>query len=192
MRITVKRLDEIVEDLRPEERPRAAALSEVRRREFIAGRAALRSLLDAPAAIPSDDRGAPVLPAGWVGSISHTRDRVAAIVAPDEGWRVGVDLERRAGLRYDIARRVLRPSELARLPADREAHVLLAFSIKEAIYKAIDPYERRYVGFQEVELVFDRDRDRVETIITELPLEIEARFEIVDDHWLSTARARRR
>ena len=41
------------------------------------------------------------------GSISHTATRVAAIVAPDEGWRVGIDLERRAGLKFDIAKRVL-------------------------------------------------------------------------------------
>jgi 4'-phosphopantetheinyl transferase EntD len=29
---------------------------------------------------------------------------------------------------------------------------MFSFSAKEAIYKAIDPFVRRYVGFQEVEL----------------------------------------
>ena len=35
---------------------------------------------------------------------------------------------------------------------DRAREVTVRFSAKEAIYKAIDPFVRRYVGFQEVEV----------------------------------------
>ena len=33
---------------------------------------------------------------------------------------------------------------------ERGSEVLLRFSAKEAIYKALDPYVKRYVGFREV------------------------------------------
>src|SRR5688500_13979699 len=53
-----------------EEEAIAARLGPTRRREFVAGRTALRTALGIDAPIVPDDRGAPVLPAGWVGSIS--------------------------------------------------------------------------------------------------------------------------
>jgi phosphopantetheinyl transferase (holo-ACP synthase) len=55
-----------------------------------------------------------------------------------------------------IANRVLTERELdalGALPADRAWIALTArFAIKEAIYKAIDPFVRRYVGFREAEI----------------------------------------
>jgi 4'-phosphopantetheinyl transferase EntD len=184
--------------LAPAEQERAAQLGPGRRREFIAGRTALRLALagDAPAATPllSDDRGAPVLPAGWVGSISHKATTggslAAALVAPAGTGRVGVDLERAGPPRQDIARRVLTARELAQLARDEQAArgsaVTLRFAIKEAIYKAIDPYLRRYVGFTEVELDFAGD---AVAVTTALPLAIEAAFSTHAGHWLATARA---
>jgi 4'-phosphopantetheinyl transferase EntD len=184
--------------LAPAEQERAAQLGPGRRREFIAGRTALRLALagDAPVATPllSDDRGAPVLPAGWVGSISHKAladgSLAAALVAPAGAGRIGVDLERAGPPRQDIARRVLTPRELAQLArgeqAARGAAVTLRFAIKEAIYKAIDPYLRRYVGFTEVELDFAGD---AVAVTSALPLAIEAAFSVHGGHWLATARA---
>ena len=58
-------------------------------------------------------------------------------------------------LRADIAPRVLTPGEIAALPSDRaarDAAVLLAFSAKEAIYKALDPWVSRFVAFAEAAL----------------------------------------
>ena len=136
-------------------------------------------------AILSDDRGAPILPPGWVGSISHKGVRAAALVAPAGGGHIGVDLEVAAPPRQDIARRVLTPREQAALP-DRGRAVTLRFSIKEAIYKAIDPYVRRYVGFTEVELDFTGDDV---TVTTALPFAIEATWREHAGHWLATARA---
>jgi enterobactin synthetase component D / holo-[acyl-carrier protein] synthase len=176
------------------EQQRAAELAPVRRRDFIAGRTALRlALAEAPAAgaaMLSDDRGAPVLPAGWVGSLSHKGGLAAALVAPAGAGHVGVDLERAVAPRADIARRILTPREQAALDArapGRGAEVTLRFAIKEAIYKAIDPYVRRYVGFTEVELELDV-ADAV-VVTTALPFAIEARWRAHGGHWLATARA---
>ena len=135
----------------------AHALSPVRRRELITGRTALHATLAelapelAATAILADDRGAPVLPAGWVGSISHKGARAAALVAPAGDAQIGVDLELAQPARQDIARWILTPREQAQL-VDRGRGATLRFSIKEAIYKAIDPFVRRYVAFTEVEL----------------------------------------
>lgn len=188
--------DAALTGLAPAEQQRAAELGAVRRRDFIAGRTALRlALADAPAAaaaILSDDRGAPVMPAGWVGSLSHKAGLAAALVAPAGAWHIGVDLERAVAPRADIASRILTPREQAALrdgdPA-RGPAVTLRFAIKEAIYKALDPYVRRYVGFTEVEL--DLDGDAV-TVTTALPFAIEASWRAHGGHWLATARARPR
>ena len=171
--------------LDPLEQRRARELPDVRRREFIAGRSALHLALSSPAPILSDDRGAPLLPAGWVGSVSHKGAHAAALIAPAGNGRVGLDLELAAAPRRDISRRILTPREQAQLP-DLGRAVTLRFSIKEAIYKAIDPYVRRYVGFTEVELDFTGDAVQVTTA---LPFSIEVTWREHGDHWLATARA---
>jgi 4'-phosphopantetheinyl transferase EntD len=151
------------------------ALPPRRRRPWIAGRAAIRIALaregmEAPA-VGHDDRGAPVLPAGCAGSISHKEVRRADEADAEASWapgdvaavalvrrefaaRLGVDVELDRRLSADIASRVLTGGEETGIAgmdqAMRSREVLLRFSAKEAIYKAVDPYVRRYVGFKEV------------------------------------------
>ena len=182
-------LDAALEALPAPEREHARRLTPVRRREFVTGRTALHAALGDPdTPILADDRGAPVLPAGWVGSLSHKGALAAALAAPaGAGW-VGVDIERAAPPRVDIARRVLTPRELACVP-DRGRAVTLRFAIKEAIYKAIDPCLRRYVAFTEVELDLSGEACAVTHA---LPLAIEAAWREHAGHWLATARARAR
>jgi enterobactin synthetase component D len=167
----------------------ADQLGPVRRRELATGRAALRSALGIDAAILRDDRGAPLLPAGWVGSISHKGGRATALVAPSGAGFVGIDLELAAPSRLPIEKRILTPREQQRISHPRE--VTLHFSIKEAIYKAIDPIVRRYVGFTEVELTIARDGSCDVTILdpARLPVIVEARWQERDGLWLATARA---
>ena len=191
------------------EREHAGRLGEIRRRDFVIGRAALLAALAAAAAgggggevaILPDERGAPVLPAGWTGSVSHKGALAAAIVAPAGGGWVGIDVERAAPPRVDIARRILTPREEARLP-DRGRAVTLRFAIKEAIYKAVAPHLRRYVGFTEVELELEGEGVSecggsgagagACTVAHALPLAIEAAWREHAGYWLATARARLR
>lgn len=186
------------------EQHRALELAPFRRRDYIAGRTALHLALGSAAhaahvahaahaahadlaatAILSDERGAPLLPPGWVGSVSHKEAFAAALVAVAGDGHIGIDLERAQPSRQDIGRRILTPREQAALP-DRGLAVTLRFAIKEAIYKALDPYVRRYVGFTEVEL--DIAGDAV-TVTSELPFAIEATWREHAGHWLATARA---
>lgn len=167
------------------EQQAADRLSAVRRRELIAGRTAMHCLIADP--VLANERGAPAMPAGISGSISHKLTRAAALIADRQHGHVGVDLERTAATRLDIGRRILTANE----PRVQGAELLRVFAIKEAIYKAIDPIVRRYVGFQEVELdVGDAGEVRV-TIVDprKLPVAVEAWWTRVDDHWLATARA---
>jgi len=142
--------------------------SAARRATFIGGRVALRAAIaavgggsgEAARPILSTPRGAPALPPGFVGSISHKRElavAIAARAAPTPLATVGIDVEIARPPRTEIAPRVLTPGERAAL-ADlddraRAAAVLFRFAAKEAIYKALDPWVQRMVSFQEVEIV---------------------------------------
>jgi len=183
-------LDAALAALPSEEREAAERLSGVRRRELIAGRTAIHALIDAAHPVLANERGAPVVPAGMTGSISHKLARAAALVAMAEHGHVGVDLERAAPTKLDIARRILTMNELRVTGAE----LLRVFAIKEAIYKAIDPIVRRYVGFQEVELVVGQGGEVRVTVVDagRLPVAIEAWWTELDGHWLATARARPR
>jgi enterobactin synthetase component D len=174
------------------ERAYADSLGPVRRREVICGRTALHDALAslepnlATSPILADDRGAPVLPAGWLGSVSHKGDRGAALVAPVSSARVGVDLELALPARQDIARWILTRREQDALQ-DRGRGATLRFSIKEAIYKAVDPFVRRYVAFTEVEL--DVADHGIALVTSRLPFAIETTWQERDGFWLTTARA---
>lgn len=148
--------------LNDHEREFARGLAEGRRSSWIGGRTALREALQAqglsaPEAILSTARGAPRLPPGAAGSISHKACLAVALAAPagTPAATIGIDLEELRPLRVDVAGRVLTAAERAGLPAsgpDRDAHLLRLFAAKEAIYKALDPWLGRFIGFQEAEV----------------------------------------
>jgi phosphopantetheine--protein transferase-like protein len=196
-------LERLAALLAPEELSLATSWAPARRRTWIAGRAALREALDrsglAAPAVLGDDRGAPVLPAGVVGSVSHKeRVAVALVAQARDDARIGVDVELDAPLRIDIARKVLTEDEqreIAALPdAGRLAEVRLRFSAKEAIYKALDPFVRRYVAFHEVSVTPTSDGGATVQLHlppAEGPFDVEVRWLRRDGLVLTTARVRR-
>ncbi len=179
--------------LHPDEVAAALTMSPVRRRNFILGRHALHLALRDPdlahGPVLTDERGAPILPVGRTGSISHKGDVAAAIGGPAERGFLGIDIERAAAPRLDIAPRILTERERRSLPANAEERgraVTLRFAVKEAIYKAVHPVLRRYVGFTEVEL--DAAGDTF-TVSSALPLVIDVAWTEHQGLWLATARA---
>jgi enterobactin synthetase component D len=191
------------EGLAPEEAAFARSLSPLRRRTWIGGRAALRQALaragfEVTTAVPADERGAPVLPPGISGSVTHKEGLAAALVARATGARVGVDVEHDVVGKQDIASHILADDEVAELSAldapSRGREVLLRFSAKEAIYKALDPFVRRYVGFKEVSVVTQPDGGaRVTSRLRdgEGPFAIDVRWRRFDGLVLTTARVER-
>jgi len=190
------------------ERAHAAALPPYRRATWIAGRVALRAALADlgvdPGPILVTNRGAPALPDGVTGSISHKRLFAVALAGTHDGTRLGVakspytlgvDLEVDGAPRADIGPRVLTSTEMeavaAAPPEARARALMLRFSAKEAIYKALDPYLGRYIGFKEV-TVHPAD-DGSATVILALapgegPFVVDVSWVTVKGHILTTAR----
>ncbi len=190
----------------------AQAMPPVRRSTFVAGRVALRAALASPRfgalspgvheqLLGSTSRGAPLLPSGLTGSVSHKRrhhrQRAIAIAGVASGGLLGVDLESRPlateAERPSVAARILTPREFEVVrDLDPHAHrdaTVLRFSLKEAIYKAIDPIVQRYVRFTEVEVdVNDDGSASVSLLLPELAgsaARVEAWWQR-DDEWIIT------
>jgi len=111
---------------------------------------------------------------------------------------VGVYVEHDVPGQQDISSRVLADDEAFELaahdPLARAREVLLRFSAKEAIYKALDPFVRRYVGFKEVSVVTHPGGGaRVTSRLRdgEGPFAIEVRWQRFDGIVLTTARVER-
>lgn len=181
-----------LEQLVDAEKDLARSWAEARLRSFVAGRTALRRALErrglSSSPLLRDDRGAPLLPTGVDAraSVSHKDDVAVALVSSPVGdERVGVDVEIVRELRFDIARRVLTDDEIEEAAGlsspDRDHFILVRFSVKEAIYKAIDPFVRRYVGFREVSLV-----DGPEGLAVSLRLEPKAELSVEVATWRTT------
>jgi enterobactin synthetase component D len=198
---------EVIARLHPEEQAAAEGMPPLRVPTWVAGRLALAAALGelgAPrVALLSTPRGAPAVPRGFVGSVSHKKRVAAAIACVDTGACVGVDVEQAAPLRYDIARHVLGPEEIAvvdALPPElRWRGVVARFSIKESIYKAIDPFVRRYVGFKEAHVELGDEargdgareaRVRLSLAEGEGPFAVEATWSEEDGLFVTAARAR--
>ncbi|MGH7435703.1 MAG: 4'-phosphopantetheinyl transferase family protein, partial [Polyangiaceae bacterium] len=153
-----------------------------------------RAGLACPSAILADDRGAPRTPGDLIVSISHKENVAVALVARAGGAaRIGVDVEHDRERRHDIATRVLTAAERSEIAglADRQhaREVTVRFSAKEAVYKAIDPFVRRYVGFHEVEVTPHPDGTAsVAPALAEGPFTIDATWRLFDGLILTTAR----
>ena len=191
--------EEVLERLHPDEAAHAVTLRGYTQVQFCGGRLALRAACGQlgvdPPGILSNDRGAPVVPAGIAASISHKGTLAIGMAARDVDGTLGADLENYGPPRPRIAERILRPEELAAIedlsPERRWIAVLLRFSIKESIYKALDPYVRRYVGFHEANVTPDL-RGSAEVTLhlanSEGPYEVDARYEWMHGRILTSAR----
>lgn len=149
-------------ELHPAEARIVARSVAVRRAEFAAGRACAHAALDVLSApdiplLPGADR-APLWPAGFVGSITHTRGACAAVVASRaEAAGLGLDVEPMGDLAPSLRAMVCRDEERrhhAQLPPTGPDWALLTFCAKEAFYKAYRPQTGRFLDFHDVSLVF--------------------------------------
>lgn len=137
-----------------------------RRREFAAGRVLARRALaelgapDGPLLAAEGGR-APVWPAGFVGSISHTSDYAAAAAArADEVMALGIDVEDWSRFRDRLEGAILSQAEIARELSGLEGEARqiamgLLFSAKEAFYKCQHPLTAVRLGFHDAEVEMD-------------------------------------
>lgn len=114
-----------------------------RQREYLAGRlaahAALRALGAADPRVGRRDE-APVWPAGWCGSISHSTGLAVAIAAPARhALALGIDIEARIDeRRVRVVERVMAPEEQAAARASGDPWIWTrAWAAKEAAFKCL-------------------------------------------------------
>ena len=137
-----------------------------RAREFAAGRRAARDAARqaglALHRLPMGGDRAPVWPAGITGTISHSDRLCLAIVGLAAAGTIGLDLEPDAPLAPELWDTLLRPAEIAALPAGEDAGrtALAIFAAKEAAYKAQYPLTRRLFGFHDLEITLSPGRFR--------------------------------
>ena len=187
----------------PEEQAFARGLRGYTQVQWVGGRLAaqkaVRGLGQDPSPILSDQRGAPMVApdSGLSLSIAHKQDMAVALVARLQHGALGVDLEDLEPARMRVAERVLTPTELeavSQLPVERQwISVVVRFSLKEAIYKALAPRLQRYIDFSEAEVEPVPDgtaRVRLALVEGLPPTHLGARYTWLPGRVLSTVRAR--
>ncbi|MEC9483906.1 MAG: 4'-phosphopantetheinyl transferase superfamily protein [Halomonas sp.] len=145
----------------PESIARAAPKRQI---EFLTGRLCAREALrqlTGQASVPGvAESRAPVWPDRVIGSITHSGDFAAVVVAPTSRHAgLGLDAERMIDVTraQRLAGQVLTPDERARmaaLPLEEHGHfVTLVFSLKESLFKALFPLVGVRFYFQDAQLV---------------------------------------
>jgi 4'-phosphopantetheinyl transferase EntD len=130
--------------------------SERSQRQSGAARAVARELLSrlghGGAAIPKSPSGAPVWPAGVVGSLAHD-DRVAlaAVARARDFAGLGIDIEPDEDLPAEMVDLVATPAERSRYGLNFLRGRAL-FVAKEAVFKAVHPLDGVFLDFQDIEV----------------------------------------
>ncbi|KOV62080.1 4'-phosphopantetheinyl transferase [Streptomyces sp. MMG1121] len=153
----------------PEEEALVARAVTKRRREFAAVRGCARRAMEKlgvpPQPVVSGERGAPVWPAGLIGSMTHCDGYGAAVLTRvGDLASLGIDAEPHGPLPEGVGESVFLPAEaerLARLAARRpDVHGdRILFSAKESVYKAWFPLTRKWLDFSEADITLHPDPD---------------------------------
>ena len=96
--------------------------------------------------------GAPIWPAGIVGSMAHDdRIAVAAVGLRHDFDAVGIDIEAAAELPQNMLELIATPGE-QRAISSNLLEAKLLFAIKEAVYKAAYPLDHGFLDFHDIEV----------------------------------------
>ncbi len=154
-------------ELHPEEQGLVSQAVDVRKGEFGDARwcahQALRELgVDNNGAILRGDRGMPLWPDGYTGSLTHTEGFRAAVAAPTRHVvSMGLDAEPAAPLPGEVVGEIARARERKQIERMRREGTewadRLVFCAKEATYKCWFPLTRRWLGFTEAEIDIRED-----------------------------------
>jgi 4'-phosphopantetheinyl transferase EntD len=169
-----------------EEIPALAASVVKVRRASGAARIVARQLLTqlgyANCALPKGPTGAPVWPAGIVGSLAHdSRVAVAAVGMRADVGALGIDVEPAECLPSELLDLVATPQERLNLGDDVYRGRLL-FVAKEAVYKAVHPLDQTFLEHHDVEINLPE-----RTAVVRSGRVVELRFSISAHHLVALA-----
>jgi 4'-phosphopantetheinyl transferase EntD len=118
----------------------------------IVARQLLAQLGHGHCAVPKASSGAPIWPAGVVGSLTHdSRVAVAAVGRRRDVAALGIDVEPAESLPSDLLDLVATAQERLRI-ADDPYHGRLLFAAKEAVYKAVYPLDQTFLDHHDVQV----------------------------------------
>jgi 4'-phosphopantetheinyl transferase EntD len=120
----------------------------------IVARKLLAQLGHSDCTVPKAASGAPIWPAGVVGSLAHDhRVAVAAIAKSCSTYALGIDVEPAEILPSELLDIVATPQERLQIRDDPYQGRLL-FAAKEAVYKAVFPLDQTFLDHHDVEVNF--------------------------------------
>jgi len=133
----------------------AASVVKVRRASGaarIVARRLLTQLGHPDCALPKGPAGAPMWPAGIIGSLAHdARVAVAAVGMRADVDALGIDVEPAECLPSELLDLVATPQERLNLGYDAY-HGRLLFVAKEAVYKAVHPLDQTFLEHHDIEI----------------------------------------
>ncbi|MEQ3408988.1 4'-phosphopantetheinyl transferase superfamily protein [Klebsiella aerogenes] len=132
-----------------------------RKAEYLAGRYCAHYLLRQSGCLESVSSAAdraPIWPVGWRGSVSHSKDiAIAVVTAEADGLHPGVDIEHlQPEIMLESADMFASKTEQTLLSCcglDKEWALLLAFSAKESLFKALYPRVQQMFDFDAAAIV---------------------------------------
>lgn len=133
-----------------------------RRAEYLASRYCLQQAMSTMGVeqfiLHNDEERAPLWPAGVRGSLSHTYQRICALLTRRCDVLPGIDCERMMAEEHalEMAHMIVNAAEKARimqLELSFACALTVVFSAKESLYKAIWPELRRFIDFSAAEVV---------------------------------------
>jgi 4'-phosphopantetheinyl transferase EntD len=134
-----------------------------RKAEYLAGRVmamkGLELLGSSELQVNIGKHRAPLWPAGYLGSITHTSQKVIAVVARKKQYNyIGIDCENIFGQDVfgEIKGMIVNLAEVAylsRVDVPMVKLMTLVFSAKETFFKAVYPYVLHYFDFDAVEII---------------------------------------
>lgn len=108
------------------------------------------------------DRGAPLWPVGFVGSIAHDAEFTAVTVVPAHSMQsVGIDIEPAVALPAELVPIVASAREIQEAGGDL-LRLKAVFCIKEAVYKATNVLDGLFLDFRDVEVFAGRNEALVQ------------------------------
>jgi len=153
------------QELHPKEAKELASMAEIRQIGFSSGRyCAQRAQASLGLDIQPVGRSqrVPIWPDHCVGSISHSTTIAAALVSKNFK-SVGIDIEETGRVEEKLYRILFTEFEKELISQSNPAHsgldaAAIIFSAKEAGYKAIYPLGRKFIGFQEAEILLQPEQ----------------------------------
>lgn len=141
------------------------ALPPERAAELATGRVLARRALELlgrpPAPVGRGTDGEPIWPGGAVGSIAHADGVVLAVVAPDLGAGLGIDVQRTGAVSERIGHELLVPGGALAPPGNWPT---VAFCVAEACHKAQHRFTGARLDLGTIRVVAPRAAGRVEVV----------------------------